>query len=218
MIGAVTCLLIMGIVSHAVAWQEGTQVVSGQEGMQVVAGQKDTQFVVGVGIVISPDYRDLLEAAYPNADLWGGYGWLDLHLGLRFNANENFSITPQLGFLFNLVSIDYYYFDYYDTWHEEDSYFNTIIVPSISARYAFNKAPSLYLRAEVNYNIPNTGSDAYDFSSGGVGVGGMVGYEFKGGWHLEGGYTYIPVDVEWWGGKEDRNIGGGFTVRFGKAF
>lgn len=159
------------------------------------------QFDVGVGTVISPEYRDMLEDRY--FDVEGGWGWWELRLGLRYNVNEQFSVTPTGRLLLNYVDV-----------LGDDSYVNTIVVPSVVLRYAFNQNPSFFISGEVNYNIPNSGSDLHEFESGGIGYGGTLGYVFTGDWSIEAGYSYIPVEVD----TGNENIGGGVVFRFGASF
>ena len=168
------------------------------------ATDDSTAIELGAGVVISPDYGSLLEDVYRDADSTGIGGWLDLHGGVRLKVNDQFSITPTLGLLLNYVIVT--------GGRQDESYLNSIIVPSVAARYSFDKAPSLYIGGEVNYNIPNTGSDYYEFESGGVGFGGVLGYAFEGDMNLELGYVYLPVEV----GSRDENLGG-FLFRIGIA-
>ena len=172
----------------------------------ISAQGEQMQVEVGAGITISPNYGDLLDDVYPGYDFsFGGYGWLDLHVGLRFNATDQLSLTPTLGLLLNYTIAD--------GGPRDESYLNSIILPSIALRYTFAEVPSLYAGGEVNYGIPNTGSDYYEFDSGGVGFGAFLGYAFDGGWSVEAGYSHVPIEV----GTLDENIGGGVLFRFGKT-
>ncbi len=166
------------------------------------AEAKKLQVDIGTEVVISSDYKDMLEDYYD--DVGGGWGWWGFHLGLRYNVNEQFSVTPTIGVLLNHIEV---------LGWGDDSYFNSIVVPSIVLRYAFKQAPSLFISGEVNYNFPNSGSDLHEFDSGDIGFGGTLGYVFSGDLSIEAGYTYIPVEVE----AESENIGGGIVFRLGTS-
>jgi hypothetical protein len=148
------------------------------------------RFQLGGGLVISPDYRNALDDAYPDADITGGYGFVGFSAGLAFKLNEQFSITPKVDFMFNYV------LGLGDDEGDDDSFLNTIVLPGVVARFQFAQAPALYIGGEVNYNIPNSGSDRMDMSSGGVGYGALLGFAFSEGFAVEAGYVNIPVDIE----------------------
>jgi hypothetical protein len=138
----------------------------------------------------------------------GGLGWLDVGIGMQCRLSDNFSLTPALGLMANFVIGD-------------ESFANTIILPKLVARFQFDSIPTAYIAGELNYNIPNSGSDRFDLESGGIGYAGTIGYIFEGGWRLEAGYSYIQVDAEpsggrGMGGRED-NLGG-IVLRFGTNF
>ena len=157
----------------------------------IVAGQESGSSVaieIGAGADFSSDYNSVLKDIYSDYDLgFGGWGFLDIHLGVRCKLNEQLSVTPTLGVLLNYVIVS--------GGTHDDSYLNSILVPSLAARYSFTSTPSAYIGAEVNYNSPNTGSDIYELKSGGVGYGGFLGYAFEGDWNAELGYLYLPVEV-----------------------
>ena len=150
-----------------------------------------TDIVAGFGVIISPDYNDVLDDTYSEYSVSGGYGWIDFQLGVQFKATEQFSITPSVDLLVNFGSGDV-------------SFINTIVVPSISAQYAFKTEPSLYVRGEVNYGIPNIDAD-FDADSDGLGFGGALGYAFGSGVDIELGYLELPVEVN---DSSSKNFGG----------
>ena len=147
-----------------------------------------SDFSLGVGFVFSSDYNDLLDDVYD--DVTGGFGWLAFEFGFRQTINEHLIISPSADILLNYAYVDRNFGD-------DDTYFNSIILPSISARYKFSpELASFYVEGEVNFNIPNTGSDDFDFDSGGIGFGGALGYTFANKMEIEVAYKKIPVDVE----------------------
>ncbi len=171
-------------------------------GLPVAANAQEKEdkvdVVFGFAFVISPDYHDVLKDAY--YDVAGGYGWLDFQLGARFYINKKLSLTPSIDLLINAVTGD-------------DSFINTIILPSLSVRYSFTELPSIYISGEVNYGIPNTGGDIIDADSDGLGFGAAVGYSLK-NVEFEVGYLTIPVTIN---NFRDENFGG-FRIKMGFAF
>ena len=164
------------------------------------AEEDKIDITVGGGLVISPGYNDVLKDAYSHSSVSGGWGWLDMQLGVRFNATPNLSFCPSLDLLLNFVS-------------GSDTYANTIILPSIAVRYMFQKAPSIYLTGEVNYGLPNTGGDRIDADAGGVGFGGAIGYALDTSMNFELGYVNIPVEI----GTRDEDFGG-VRLKVGASF
>lgn len=169
------------------------------------ANEKPVAIELGGGIIISPGYGNLLEDAYPRASSPGIGAWLDLQGGIRFRLTDQFSISPTLGVLLNYVIVS--------GGGQDENYLNTIVVPSVSARYSFSKAPSLYVGGELNVNSPNTGSDRYDLKSDGLGYGGFIGYALAGGMNMEAGYLNLPVKTRF----TKENLGG-IVLRASFAF
>jgi hypothetical protein len=129
-----------------------------------------------------------------------------VQLGLRFKAVENLSITPGADLLLNAVAGD-------------ESFINTIILPSVAARYAITQGDSFYVEGAINFGIVNTGGNI-DAKSGGVGFSGAVGYAFASGFGLEAGYLRVPVEIAGIGrhGKTTDENFGGFMFRVKMAF
>jgi len=204
-----------------------TRIDSYQTIAPVPARQERTEspvkFLASFSIVISPDYRDMLDDAYPEADVTGGYGWLGIDLGAQFKVVDNLTISPTVGLLFNYVSVEYeYYYGSSYIGKETDDYLNYIVLPRIAARYKFISSPiSPYIGAELNYNEPNTGSDRYELESGGLGYGVFIGFSPTENMILEAGYLYVPVEWNYKGydfPSDKNNIGGGVLIRVGGAF
>jgi hypothetical protein len=161
---------------------------------------------LGTSLVISPDYNDTLKEAYPHASVSGIGGWLGLHLGLRFRPVEQIIITPRIGFIFNYVT----------SLGTADSFVNTIIQPSLSAKLLFTTGSSFYVEGIASHNTVNTGSDAFDVE-GGVGYAAFLGYQWDGGFDVGLGYSIIPTDVTIGNHVEDKNFGG-VEIKFSGAF
>lgn len=161
------------------------------------AEQKTVQFVTDFGVIISPGYNDVLNDAYHNMSVSGGFGWIDFGLGVRFNATKNLSFSPGIDLLMNYVTGD-------------ESYINTLFLPSLDVRLLFQP---VYLRGLVNYGMPNMGSYRLEADSGGAGFGFALGFASESGSGAELGYMTVPVDVD----GADKNFGG-FFIRYTGAF
>ena len=134
-----------------------------------------------------------------------GWLWLGVGLGYRVMISQQISLEPAVSLLLNFGS-------------GSESFINTILLPRLIGRFKFSEGPSLYLGAEINMNIPNSGSDRMEFDAAGPGFGALIGYAFDGNWSVEGGYLIIPVDVASSTGPfADQNMGGPF-VRLAGVF
>lgn len=184
-----------GITYGSVAGSQGPHTGRPAHGTGYSSDQKSLNFVFGFGLVISPDYNDVLKKAYPRHEVSGGWGWGDIHAGLRINLTEQLSVIPGIDFWFNFGTGDI-------------TFANLIFLPSLSMRCALWPEPALYLRGELNYAIPNIGAD-FPADSKGMGYGGAIGYAFDGGVSLEAGYLYVPIEV----GRSTENFGG-FQIKF----
>lgn len=97
----------------------------------------------------------------------------------------------------------------------DETYINTIIMPGIYAQYYFTEARTWYVNGGLSIPIANTGSDFLELDGKGVGLAGSIGYAFSGQTlRVEGGYSYMPVDVSLNGSKVDDYNFGGFQLRF----
>ena len=166
---------------------------------------------LGVGLVVSPGYRDTLEQAYPDSEVSGGYGWLELYFGMRYEAAPQFEVIPKIGLLANFVS----------SVGGDDSFANTIVQPAVGGRYLFSEGDSFFVEGELSYNAVNTGSDSFDVD-GGIGYAALVGYRWEAGFSVAVGYSMISTDVTYedWGADSatgDENFGG-VEFRFSGSF
>ncbi len=155
------------------------------------------------GFLVSPEYRSILDDAYPESSVTGGFAWFDLGAAYRWRMSEMLSIHAGANVLVNAVTGD-------------DSYVNFVLVPGVSGRYRFSPAPCFYAGAEANLNMPTSGSSRFDFSAGGLGLGLLGGYEFQRDWRLELGYLYLPVKVS--GAVRGTKNVGGLSIRFAMPF
>ncbi len=156
---------------------------------------------IGLDMIISPDYTDTIEDAYPEHEMSGGLGWLGMVLGVKFNVSKQLWLFANAELMFNYVTGD-------------ENFMNSIFLPSIKALYKFKPGESFYISAEVNKNYPETGSDRLEFDSGGIGYGAFLGYNVSHRTSFELGMLHIPVDVTYkpYGGTEEKDFGG-LTLR-----
>lgn len=167
-----------------------------------LASSRGDGFELRGTLLFSSGYNDTLEMVYD--DVSGGYGWVGAGLGYRVPIAEGFSILPGADFLVNFVT------------GGVDDGMNTIILPSVSARYQFGAESGFFIQAGVNYGIVNMGTDELeDIESDGIGFQVLAGYQTASSFFLEGGLIQIPVAVEDADWDEDF---GGFAFRAGFAF
>jgi len=162
-------------------------------------------YVLGAGIVISPDYKDMMEEAYGSVDA-STIGWVDLQLGLRYKLSEYFTLTPGLDILFN-----------YFVPEEEDRFISHILLPSLGIQYAFENNPAYYLGAEISYPVADSGSEELDLSASGPGFSAFLGYMMENEWNLEFGYSFLPVENGPDDEAEEYNLGG-FVLKINRRF
>jgi len=172
--------------------------------MPQVAQAQQSGLELRAGLVISPGYRDTLDLAYPEYEITGGFGWLDLGLGYRVVLADGFSIVPGADIMLNFIT------------GASDDGMNTIILPSVNAKYQFGTDSGFYVQAGINFAIVNMGTDRLDeIDSDGVGFQVMAGYQTASSLFLEAGYVNIPVAVDGFDWDEDF---GGVSLKMGFGF
>jgi opacity protein-like surface antigen len=174
----------------------------------------DVGFEFGLGFDTSGDWRDIGKKAY-GADSSGLGMFLELQAGVPIGINENVVIKTELSYLMGFVSVEYAY-------GEDDTYIDSILIPSVAAEYYVNgrEANSFFVGANIGYPIPSSGSDgAYELEKKGVSFGIYGGYAFNGNLKVSLGYRSIPVEAVYLNGayKESVNLGG-VSFRFAYAF
>ena len=174
----------------------------------VMANTQQVAFDLTTNLTISPGYHDFVQNRYSNSTGIGG--WYGVGAGIKFNFDEQTSMTPGVDFMMNELQITYYGYSNFTS-----SYTNTIFLPKVVGRYQFQpKSPSPFINAELNYNLPS--SDWFSFKSGGIGAAGMLGYQLNDGLRIECGYQYIPVKTGY--ANTDTVNMGGFVARAGFSF
>jgi hypothetical protein len=173
-----------------------------------MAMAEKVSFEITGNVIVSSGYHDYLIDQYGDGNVEGGWGWYGFGTGVHFPLDEQMSIMPGADFLLNSVSTSYW---------SSNSYTNFIFLPKLLVRYQFQpKSPTVFVAAEMNYNLPS--SDLYDWKSGGIGFGGLLGYELDNGLSIQTGYQYIPVKEEGFYSDSDSINMGGFVVKAGWRF
>ncbi|MGD9874164.1 MAG: hypothetical protein AB7T27_07805 [Kiritimatiellia bacterium] len=162
-------------------------------------------YTLGAGIIISPDYKDMMEMTYGEVDA-STIGWVDLQAGLRCKLSEAFTLTPGLDLLVN-----------YFVPEEEDTFISHIILPSLGIQYEFQNNPAYYLGADVSYPLADSGSDSLDLSASGPGFSAFLGYMTEKEWNIEFGYSLLPVENGSEDDAEEYNLGG-FILKVNRRF
>lgn len=177
---------IKGLVVIAMAWGMSAA------GEEVNTEKKVDKFdvLIGGGFVLSSGYQDYVDDVYSFAGYsdQGGYGWLDLYLGFEFRPVEQFGIIVGGDIWVNGVDVV--------GGAIPETYVNTILIPSIYGQYYFTKSRTVYINGGINFPIPNTGSDYFEFESNGLGVGFNIGVELADIFRIEGGLVSVPVKVK----------------------
>ena len=149
-------------------------------------------FIVGIGVVASPELGDSIDdmyntAGYFNTDDYSG--WLDLYLGWEVRPVNRFGIILGLDTMIGPNTdatggaID-------------EEYISILFVPSVYGQFYFTQSRRFYVNAGINFPVPATDSDYFDYEGDGVGFGANIGVEIAGFIRIEGGYSYIPVTVK----------------------
>jgi len=150
--------------------------------------------IIGGGLVFSSGYGDYLDDVYSPAN---GYinlddfaGWVDLYLGVEYRPAEQFGI---------IVSGDIWLNGGVDAsggGSLDETYANAIFIPSLYGQFYFTKSRTFYINGGINFPIPETGSDFFEFESDGIGFGVNIGVEIADLLRIEGGYVSVPVKVK----------------------
>jgi hypothetical protein len=164
------------------------------------------------GLTFSPGYRSMMDDVYSDYEQTGGLGFLGVTAGLAFDLAPQTYLSLGAGWDLNFVVIE---------GMGDESYMNNVIFPFVALTYAFQEGASPYLKAELNYDVPKTGSDRVEWKSGGIGFGLFGGFEFSHGWAVQAGYRSLPVDVGPKGFVDVISTSynmGGFVLAFGKEW
>lgn len=148
----------------------------------------------GATLLYSSGYKKVQEAVNGGS---GVGGWVGLEGGYRLALGPDFSLSAGVTAMGAIISDS-----------EGKSGLDSVVLPVVGVRYGLLGDPaSLYLGAEVSYNLPHSGSDLAKMESGGVGYNFVVGFG-KGRNGIELMYCHIPVKVSGIGDFGEEEFGG----------
>jgi hypothetical protein len=150
------------------------------------------------GAVFSPGYRDFLDEAFSDYDIFGGFGFLNVEASVQFRPSPFFSLFLNIDGFVNYFSGDKFFL-------------NVIGAPSIGAQLALSsEGGTPYFRVDLNRSFPYTGAEDEEWQSRDLGVNFLGGWRLESGREFELGYIALPARVL---DRGDYNFGG-FVIRF----
>lgn len=170
--------------------------------------RKDNYFEVGLGIVSSSQYKDMLRDAY--SSITGFLEWLDIEFGYGIPLSKNIHLIPKARLLGSRISIKAY--SQFPVSHKA----NLVFLPGAALRFNFGSTRNaFFLDGFLNASIPHSDLSRIDFESDGLAFGAELGVIFKNEYELGIGYIRVPVRA--FSGStfaSNANFGGfGFVVR-----
>jgi hypothetical protein len=175
---------------------------------------KNNYFDLGFGVVFGSAYKDALEKDHPDWDISGGAGWVYVDLGFVTKVAPRVYLGPRIGMLATFVNFG----NSYGLPSSLDSKQATIIIlPGVTAKYDLSpKLSTPFVAADLSLVSASSDLDVPKLSSGGIAMGGTLGYSFNHKVELALTYRYIPVKVN---DDETKNFGGiGFIIRTAFGF
>lgn len=163
---------------------------------------------ISIGIMASPGFNSYMSGLSSDGD--AAYAWLNASISSKIRINDNWAVVPYL---------DAYLNGNGDADYNGTTSKNTLVVPSVNARYSFREDSTFYLQAGPSLVFANGGGEKAEFKGGGVGAAASFGYAFRPGIELDLGYNYTPVDStrQSNGEKTTEDFGGPF-LRVGFRF
>ena len=143
---------------------------------------------------------------YVNLDDFSG--WVDLYIGAEYRPVEQFGIIVN-GDIWLNGGVDAPRGGAFG-----ETYANAIFIPSLYGQFYFTKSRTFYINGGINFPIPETGSNFFEFESDGLGFEVNIGVEIADLLRIEGGYVSVPVKVKatasnpLLSGEEDYDFGG----------
>lgn len=145
---------------------------------------------LGLGVVISPDYKDAMVASYSDDyDISGAFGWIDLEVGYAANLAKRFYFIPRLRFLISRIEIKAF------RNLPSSQYANIIFLPGGSLRYTGGKNNSFYVDAHLNAVSPHFDLARVVFESDGLSLGAELGLVLGSEYELGFGFLRVPVKI-----------------------
>lgn len=152
---------------------------------------RDNHFEVGLGLVLSSDYKDAMTAAFSNDyDISGAFGWLDLEVGYAAKLSKRIYFVPRLRFLFSRIEIKGF------SSLPSSQYANFVFLPQGAIRYNLGgKNTTLFADAHLSLVLPHSDLNRIEFNSDGIAIGAEVGAVFNDEYELGVGFMRVPIKV-----------------------
>jgi hypothetical protein len=153
-------------------------------------------------------YPDALEESHPDWSVSGGGAWIYLDAGFSFRIAERMYLGPRVGMLATFIEFQ----NSYGLPSSMNSKKATVIfLPGIGCKYDLTPKPSTFFAAADLSLVAPSSDISPSLESGGVAIGGTLGYSFSHEVELALAYRYVPVKAS---GDETSNFGGiSFLVR-----
>jgi hypothetical protein len=159
------------------------------------AQTKPVSFEAGIDFIGSPGLQDFTDEAYPEFDASSDLsGWLGLRAAARFNIGPYVSIVPGLSFVFHGMSVEVIG----GSDPREEDYVMYLITPHVAVKgnVPVSDDIAIYAGGTLNYVVPDSTSDFFEFESGGPGIGAFLGVNVFRHAEIQVGYEYLPVDAK----------------------
>jgi hypothetical protein len=168
----------------------------------------DNFFEVGLGIVSSSQYKDVLVDAYPSIS--GFLEWIDIEFGFGIQLSRNIYLIPKARLLASRIEIQAF------SGFPASQKANIVFLPGAALRYNFgSKRNAFYLDGFLNAVFPYSDLSRIEFESDGIAFGAELGMVFKDEYELGVGFIRVPVRA--FSGRvraSNANFGGiGFVLR-----
>jgi hypothetical protein len=175
---------------------------------------RDNHFEVGLGLVISSDYKDAMLAAYSgDYDISGAFGWLDLEVGYATKLSKRIYFIPRLRFLISRIEIKGF------SNLPSSQKANFVFLPQGSMRYNLGgKNNAFYADAHLGLVMPHSDLNRIEFDSDGIAIGAEVGTVFNNKFELGVGLVRVPVAILSGSFKSSAANFGGFGLFFRRRF
>lgn len=175
---------------------------------------RDTHFEVGLGLVVSSEYKDAMNAVFSNDyEISGGFGWLDLEAGYATKLSKRIYFIPRLRFLISRIEIKGF------SNLPSSQYVNFILLPQGTMRYNLGgKNDSFYADAHLSLVLPHSDLNRIEFESDGIALGAEVGAVFDNEYELGLGFVRVPVAILSGSFKSSAANFGGVSLIFRRRF
>jgi hypothetical protein len=190
------CLCVAGLLAFS-------PITSAQE-----APAKKSYIDVGAGIIFGSNYRDALKENNPDWTLSGGSGWVYVDVGFLTKVGDRLYIGPRVGLA--ALFIEYESVFHYSGVNSKKVTF--VVLPGVTAKFDLTpKMSTPFVAGDLSLVSASSDIDEPKLGSGGIAMGGTVGYSINHRIEFALTYRYIPVKMN---DDKTSNFGGiGFIAR-----